>query len=76
MEASLDYAFEPGETQVPFAEARGELMAGYIEMVRCKISEYGECTLNDASNEQATRTLELFMEVGNRMSSEGPHGIH
>lgn len=26
VEGSLDYVFEPGEIQVPFAEARGELM--------------------------------------------------
>ena len=59
VEASLDYVFEPGKAQVPIAEARGKLMASYIDMVRCKISDYGERTLNDASNEQATRTFEL-----------------
>ena len=76
MEASLDYVFEPGETQVPIAEARGKLMASYIDMIRCKISDYGERTLNDASNERATRTFELFMELVGNWVSEGPHGVH
>ena len=50
-------------------------MVSYIDMVRCKVSEYGEYDLNDASNERATRTFEHFMEVGNWVS-EGPHRIH
>ena len=57
VEVSLDFVFEPREIKVPSAEARGDLMASYIDMAGCKVSEYGEFDLNDASNEQATPQL-------------------
>ena len=63
----------------PLVEARSGLMASYIDMYRCKLPDCGDCALNDASDEQATRTFGHFhrgeQSVTSHLTRE-PDGMH